>query len=368
MAAYRAGARLDDRRSERPGGQKDRVVDYRRKRGVAHAEIMAPEDSAEWLRDRTELWNRVEAMEKRHDAQLAREINLALPAELTAEARLALVRDYVRTQFVAEGMVADVAIHAPIAARGDNIRNHHAHIMLTLRQATAEGLRATKTREWNAQDRLAGWRAAWAEAQNRALERAGVRERVDHRSLQAQRAEAVARGDRMSAAMLDRLPELHEGPRARKLATRVQVRSRQVERSTARPVAGGWVSAKTRAKRTRVVDYASIDRGTRSAYARSRLEARQAHTARRQERAERQAARGRDQLLRLERQLRMAHAPKGRARADLLLRLTRELERLLAGLTARRRADRLRLQELVKAHEIGRALGLTRGRGRERRR
>lgn len=110
MAAYRAGERLRD---ERRGVD----ADYSRRRGVVHAEILAPEGCATWLLDREQLWNGVERSEARRDAQLAREINMALPCELTNAQRLILVREFVKAQFVSLGMVADLAIHAPSSRR-----------------------------------------------------------------------------------------------------------------------------------------------------------------------------------------------------------------------------------------------------------
>ncbi|KRR20994.1 hypothetical protein CQ14_35960 [Bradyrhizobium lablabi] len=209
MAAYRAGAKLKD---ERRGID----VDFQRRRGVVHSEILAPEGAAEWLLDRESLWNGVERMEARRDAQLAREINMALPHELSAEEQLALVRSFVQEQFVTLGMVADIAIHAPVVEKGDDPRNFHAHVLLTMRQAGGGGLRRVKTREWNSENMLARWRAAWAALQNEALQRQGLSQRVDHRSLAVQRSKAMERGDRVAAATLDRAPEIHVGPKARK--------------------------------------------------------------------------------------------------------------------------------------------------------
>jgi hypothetical protein len=183
---------------------------------VAHAEIMAPAQTPAWMKDRQKLWAHVEGSEKRRDAQLAREINLALPHELTDEQRLDLVRGFVAEQFVNRGMVADFAIHQPVRERGDDPRNHHAHILLTMRKASAEGFHRTKTREWNSDEMLKVWRADFADRQNRALGRFGHIARVDHRSLAAQREEARRDGDRGRAVMLDRLAELHVGPRAMK--------------------------------------------------------------------------------------------------------------------------------------------------------
>lgn len=204
-AAYRAGERLRDSRA-------GIVHDYSRRRGVLHAEIMAPRDAPDWMRDRARLWNAVEKGEKRSDAQLAREMNVALPHELTDEQRLELVRGFVDSQFVSRGMVADFAIHEPVREHGDDPRNHHAHIMLTMRKAGRGGFHQTKTREWNSDDMLKAWRAAWADEQNRALGRGGSRERVDHRSLVTQREEAQRQGDRRKAAELNRQPEIHIGP------------------------------------------------------------------------------------------------------------------------------------------------------------
>lgn len=171
-AAYRASERVLD---ERTG----LTHDYSRKGGTLHAEIMTPDNTPEWMRDRAQLWNAVEKVERRKDAQLAREVQLSLPHELNPEQRLELVRGFVVDQFVSQGMIADVAIHAP-NERGDE-RNHHAHIMLTMREVTAEGF-GNKNRDWNNSKHLENWREQWAHHQNRELERYGHAERVDHRS------------------------------------------------------------------------------------------------------------------------------------------------------------------------------------------
>ena len=187
-AAYRAGADIADERT----GQR---FDYTRRRGVLHSEIMAPADAPAWMRDRAQLWNAVEKAEKRKDAQLARDIELALPHELSHAQRVELVRVFVGAEFVARGMVADVAIHAP-SGRGDQ-RNAHAHIMLTMRALTGEGF-GNKERGWNDTERLEGGRASWADHVNATLEQAGHAARVDHRSLEAQG--------------IDRVPQIHKGP------------------------------------------------------------------------------------------------------------------------------------------------------------
>ena len=198
-AAYRTAGRLRD---DRQGLEHD----YSRKGGVVHAEIMAPENAPDWMRDRDQLWNAVEAVEKRRDAQLAREIEVALPRELDRGARLELLRGFVQREFVDRGMIADVAVHEGKARDGQS--QPHAHVMLTMRELTGDGF-GKKDRSWNAPDLLMGWREAWAGEANGALERAGRSERIDHRSLDVQRAEAErqaerARGDRQDALVLER--------------------------------------------------------------------------------------------------------------------------------------------------------------------
>ena len=138
---------------------------------------------------------------------------MALPDELTHAQRVALVRDYAQTQFVDRGMVADIALHAP-GREGDE-RNHHAHILLTTREVDTEGF-TTKNRDWNKVEVLEGWREAWARDSNAALERAGIEDRVDHRTLVAQRDEAL---ELASAARErgDEGAELHETVRAMSL-------------------------------------------------------------------------------------------------------------------------------------------------------
>ena len=171
-AAYRAGQRIED---ERTGT----VHDYRRRGGVLHAEILAPEGAPAWARDRAKLWNAVEQAERRRDAQLSRQLVLALPHELTDAQRKELVRDFLQREFVSRGMVADFALHAPDPE--SDARNHHAHVMLTLRRIEGERF-GNKERGWNDDGVLRGWRYQWAQLQNRALEKAGHPARVDHRS------------------------------------------------------------------------------------------------------------------------------------------------------------------------------------------
>ena len=180
-AAYRSGELIHDHRTGLD-------FDYRARSGVEHVEILAPAHAPDWVHDRSELWNRVEAAETRKNSQLAREVRVALPAELSHEQRVALVRDFCQRSFVDRGMIADIALHAP-GLTGDE-RNHHAHILLTTREIDADGF-TTKNRDWNAVAVLEDWREAWAHDTNAALERAGHELRIDHRTLEAQRAEAL---------------------------------------------------------------------------------------------------------------------------------------------------------------------------------
>lgn len=171
-AAYRSGESLHDE-------QHGRVHDYRRKYGVVHTEIMLPEYAPREFEDRATLWNAVEKAEKRKDAQTARDIDMALPIELDRQEQIALVREYVKENFVDKGMCADFAIHD----KGDG--NPHAHILLTTRDVNATGF-AKKNREWNGKGNLKSWRENWAVACNERLQAKGHSERIDHRTLEAQ--------------------------------------------------------------------------------------------------------------------------------------------------------------------------------------
>jgi hypothetical protein len=246
-AAYRAGEKLHDERQ-------NVTHDYSQRGGVQHTEIMAPDDAPDWVYDRQNLWSAVEKKELRIDSQLAREVNIALAAELTNEQRYDLVREFVQEQFVSQGMVADVAWHQPQPDKGDHPDNYHAHIMLTLRRAGPDGLDPIKTRRWNSDALLKQWRSAWADHQNRYLERYGHEDRVDHRTLEAQRIDAVKRGDQVQAVLLNRTPEIHLGPKARPMANRQY--EPQSKRRTV-PVYG-------QARRERQVRYRHYDRHDRS--------------------------------------------------------------------------------------------------------
>ena len=175
-AAYRSASRLHD---ERLG----RDHDFTKKAGVVHSEVMLPGNAPENFADRATLWNTVEAAEVRKDAQLAREVEFAIPRELTQEQGIALARDFVPREFVARGMVADLNVHWDIGADGQP--KPHAHVMLTMREVNADGFGA-KVRDWNRTDLLERWREAWANHVNQRLAELDVDARIDHRSLEAQ--------------------------------------------------------------------------------------------------------------------------------------------------------------------------------------
>ncbi len=204
-AAYRSGEKLVN--------EWDGLThDYTHKPGVIHAEIMLPAHAPPEFADRSTLWNSVEFSEKSSDAQLAREIEVALPVELSRAEQLALVRSYVHDNFVAEGMCADFALHD----KGDG--NPHAHVLLTIRPLKPDGKWGPKCRkvydldsqgnripdgkggwknhredttDWNNRENAEKWRAAWAAYANRALEAAGRPERIDHRSYKRQGVEKI---------------------------------------------------------------------------------------------------------------------------------------------------------------------------------
>lgn len=169
-AAYRSGERLKDERT-------DETKFY--KRDVQpETMIIAPSHSPEWVYNRERLWNEVEKSETRINSRLAREINIALPVELSNEQQKELITNYVQNQFVNQGMIADVAIHR------DDSNNPHAHVMLTTREITADGF-GKKNREWNDKRLLEEWREEWANHANQSLEKANSQERISHLSHEA---------------------------------------------------------------------------------------------------------------------------------------------------------------------------------------
>jgi len=189
-SAYRSASIARD---ERTGV----IHDYTGKRDVLHSEIFLPKSAKAWASNRSKLWNEVERAERRSDAQTAREFEIALPRELPQEERQKLVLDWVKSEFVDKGYVADVAFH-----RGhgiDQFENPHAHVLIPTRSLTPDGSFAKKKdRSLNTTETLEHWRESWEMAANRTLERNGIEERVDRRSLADQG--------------IDREPTVHLGP------------------------------------------------------------------------------------------------------------------------------------------------------------
>ena len=233
-AAYRSGEKLTN---EWDG----KTHDYTHKPGVVHTEIMLPAHAPPEFQDRSTLWNSVEQIEKSSDAQLAREIEVALPVELSPAAQLALVRAFVKDNFVDAGMCADFAIHD----KGTD--NPHAHILLTIRPLRPDGKWGPKCRkvydldsqgnripdgkggwknhredttDWNNRENAEKWRAAWAAYANRALEAAGRPERIDHRSYKRQG--------------IEKIPSIHMGVAASQMERRgIQTEKGDINRQIA---------------------------------------------------------------------------------------------------------------------------------------
>jgi Ti-type conjugative transfer relaxase TraA len=175
-AAYRSGSRLRDKRL-------DRNHDFSGKRGVVHSEVMLAENAPQAWSDRERLWNDVEAFEVRKDAQLAREVEFALPRELTKAQGIELARDFARAEFVDRGMIADLNVHWDVAE--DGMPKPHAHVMLTMRAVDENGF-GQKVRDWNRTEMVERWRERWAEIANERLAELDIDARIDHRSLEAQ--------------------------------------------------------------------------------------------------------------------------------------------------------------------------------------
>lgn len=208
--AYRSGQKL---RRDKTG----EVADYSRKQGVIHSEIIAPDTASNWTSDREQLWNKVEAAEKRKDARYAREIILALPHELTNEQNIVLLQHYIKSNLAPMGMVADYSIHVPDPAKADDgeyiadQRNIHAHILLTDRPLTKDGFAKKKNRDWNNVKHIERWRKNWAVTLNDAFEAEGLEQRFDHRSYERQG--------------VDFIPQLKEG----KIATAMKRKGKELD-------------------------------------------------------------------------------------------------------------------------------------------
>ena len=210
-AAYRSGEKLTN--------EWDGLThDYTKKGGVVHSEILLPAHAPPAFSDRSTLWNSVELSEKSNNAQLAREVEIALPVELSGEEQTRLVREYCSSQFVSKGMIADFNLHDTGGG------NPHAHILLTMRPLDEKGAWLPKSKkeyvldengerirlpsgryktrkvdlvDWNNRENAEVWRRAWADLANEYLEKNNRPERIDHRSYERQG--------------IDQIPTVHVG-------------------------------------------------------------------------------------------------------------------------------------------------------------
>lgn len=204
-AAYRAG---DVFKSEYDG----KTYDYTNKPGVIHTEILLPDHAPREYLDRSTLWNAVEKVEAAKNSQLARELEIAFPVELSMEQNIQLAREYLKEHFVSKGMCVDLCIH------DEEKGNPHMHVMLSMRPIEPDGRWGAKSKkeyildehgekiklksgeyksrkvnavDWNEQSKAEEWRAAWSDIANRYLEQSNRAERIDHRSYERQGVDTV---------------------------------------------------------------------------------------------------------------------------------------------------------------------------------
>jgi ATP-dependent exoDNAse (exonuclease V) alpha subunit len=254
-AAYRAGERIRD---ERTG----RIYDHSARQDVLHKEIILPSRFAdspmEWARERSSLWNAVEAAEKRKNSRVAREYAIALPAELNAEQRVLLAHGFAQELSDRYGFAVDLAVHAPRNFPGSDPRNFHAHLLATTREVTVDGLGAKTSLELGDTGRrelglgpaiyeLIHVRERWAAVTNEALREAELSTRIDHRTLRAQG--------------IDRQPR-HWRPRV----------SADLEEAAARPSAADRQDPATREPLRQPPDLDEMRRQARDKWLRSRDE------------------------------------------------------------------------------------------------
>lgn len=205
-AAYRAGIRIEDATT-------GLIHDYTRRGGVLSVDMLAPKDAPGWAADPSQLWNAAEAVETRKNARVGRELVVGLPHELTADARRDLARDIGQMLVDRYGVAVQMAVHAP--DKGGDDRNFHAHILMTSREMTPQGLggyAAKMLDEYKAgAEEIRALREDVGLRINLALMQAGSGSRVDHRSLDDQAQAAIETGNLAQARELDRLPTIKEG-------------------------------------------------------------------------------------------------------------------------------------------------------------
>lgn len=189
-AAYLTGEKLHDERYN----ETRNFTGKRQRDRIYHSEILAPENAPAWVYEREKLWNQNERAEKRKDSQVAREIHVALPAELTHAEKVAVGLKFARQEYVEKGMVADVSFHN---FEGAGSHNPHVHILLTTRRLEGDGFALKKEEAWRPKivrepktkrsivdpEFLMAERVTWERYCNGALRQAGQEQRVDCRSL-----------------------------------------------------------------------------------------------------------------------------------------------------------------------------------------
>ncbi|EAA2728028.1 MobA/MobL family protein [Salmonella enterica] len=186
-AAYHARTRITDDRI----GQ---VFDFSHRTDLHGHIILAPVSApSHIIESSSALWNEVERVERQNNGQTARYFDAAIPVELNNDDKKKLVAEYCQKNFVDKGMIADIVFHDLDG------KNPHAHVMLTLKTITAAGF-GKKDRSWNDKKMVIQWRESWATMSNSYLEAAGSEERIDHRSLKTQCADALAQAEEAFSA------------------------------------------------------------------------------------------------------------------------------------------------------------------------
>ncbi|HFI3629657.1 TPA: MobQ family relaxase [Escherichia coli] len=176
-AAYRHRSVMIDHRTGEIHGEKSLDRD-----DLVYAEILRPENTPDCLHVPSEvLWNIVEKKETRSNSRTAKEFKITLPHELSNEQNIALMKDFLLNHFVDKGIICDFVLHND----KDN-KNPHAHVMITTREIKADGF-GKKVRSWDTEETLQQWRKDWAKVQNKHLKNAGLKSRVNHRTLEEQK-------------------------------------------------------------------------------------------------------------------------------------------------------------------------------------
>ncbi|WP_105275760.1 MobQ family relaxase [Escherichia sp. MOD1-EC7003] len=186
-AAYHARTRItDDRIGE--------TYDFSHRTDLHGHIILAPVSApSHIIESSSALWNEVERVERQNNGQTARYFDVAIPVELSNDDKKKLVAEYCQKNFVDKGMIADIAFHDL------DSKNPHAHVMLTLKTIGPEGF-GKKDRSWNDKKMVVQWRESWAAMSNSYLEAADSEERIDHRSLRTQCADALAQAEEAFSA------------------------------------------------------------------------------------------------------------------------------------------------------------------------